>query len=119
MYVLRYQEELRNAADYYGDLKAPPVEKKQLAMAQQLIDSYSEDFAPAAFKDDFEAALREFVEAKLGKRELPKLKPAAKPGKVIDLMDALKRSLAERKSGTSEHAAHGDGKSRPRRRKAA
>src|ERR1700733_8219153 len=117
MYLLRYEEELRDAAGYYKDLKKPTVDKKQLAMAQELIKSYSEEFAPAAFKDDFEAALREFVKAKLGNKPLPKRPPEAKPGKVIDLMDALKKSLAQRKSGHAEHAASGHAKGR--RRKAA
>ncbi|MGA9718819.1 MAG: Ku protein [Acidobacteriaceae bacterium] len=111
MYLLRYEEELRNPAKYYGDQKKPSIDKRQLAMAQQLIESYSEPFDPSAFKDDFEAALREFVEAKLKHKPLPKRSPEAKPGKVIDLMDALKRSLAERKT---EHPA-----AKTRRRKAA
>ena len=116
MYLLRYEEELRDPADYYKDFKKPAVDKKQLAMAEQLIQSYSEKFEPAAFKDDFEAALREFVQAKLANKPLPKRSPEAKPGKVIDLMDALKRSLAERKNG---HAAAGHAKSKTRRNKAA
>jgi DNA end-binding protein Ku len=116
MYLLRYEEELRDAAAYYKDFKKPSIDKKQLAMAQELIKSYSEPFEPAAFKDDFEAALREFVEAKLENKPLPKRHPEAKPGKVIDLMDALKRSLAERKS---EHAASGHARASARRRKAA
>jgi DNA end-binding protein Ku len=116
MYLLRYEDELRDPAAYYKDFKPPTVDKKQLAMAEQLIESYSEAFNPAAFKDDFEAALREFVEAKLGDKPLPKRHPEAKPGKVIDLMDALKRSLAERKTG---HAAAEHAKSKTRRRKAA
>jgi DNA end-binding protein Ku len=117
MYLLRYEEELRDAAGYYKDLKKPTVDRKQLAMAQELIKSYSEEFAPDAFKDDFEAALREFVKAKLGNKPLPKRPPEAKPGKVIDLMDALKKSLAQRKSGHAEHGASGHTKGR--RRKAA
>lgn len=111
MYLLRYEEELREPAKYYGDQKKPSIDKRQLAMAQQLIESYSEDFNPSAFKDDFEAALREFVESKLKHKPLTKRPPEAKPGKVIDLMDALKRSIAERKG---EQPA-----SRTRRRKAA
>jgi DNA end-binding protein Ku len=116
MYVLRYEEELRDAADYYKDIKKPTIDKKQLGMAEELIKSYSEPFKPAAFKDDFEAELREFVQAKLANKPLPKRPMEAKPGKVIDLMDALKRSLAERKTG---HAAVEQTKSRTRRRKAA
>jgi DNA end-binding protein Ku len=115
MYLLRYQDELRGHAAYYGDLKKPAIDRKQLAMAQQLIESYSEAFNPSAFKDDFESALREFVDAKLGKREMPKRPAEVKPGKVIDLMDALKRSLAERKTGRAADQS----KSKTRRRKAA
>src|ERR1700751_2632437 len=115
MYLLHYENELRDPAAYYGDLKKPSIDKKQLAMAQQLIESYSGPFNPSAFKDDFETALREFVDAKLGKQEMPKRPAEAKPGKVIDLMDALKRSLAERKTG---HAAD-QSKSKTRRRRAA
>lgn len=111
LYLLRYEEELRDPAEYYGDQKKPSVDKRQLAMAQQLIESYSEAFDPSAFKDDFEAALREFVEAKLKHKPLPKRPAEAKPGKVIDLMDALKRSLAKQKG---EHPA-----AKTRRRKAA
>ena len=119
MYVLRYQEELRDPASYYEERTLPAVDKKQLALAQQLIESYSEPFDPASFKDNYEAALREFVEAKLGKRKLPRLAPAVKPGKVIDLMDALKRSLAQRKSTPSAPGTGESGKSKPRRHKAA
>ncbi len=119
MYILRYEEELRDPESYYKDRKAPPADKKQLELAQQLIDSYSEDFDPSAFKDDFELALHEFVEAKLGKRAMPKHSPAAKPGKVIDLMDALKRSLANRKSGRTEHTTSKAARTKGRRRKAA
>ena len=59
------------------------------------------------------------MEAKLEHKPLPKRHPEAKPGKVIDLMDALKRSLAERKSGDAEHGSAEHAKSRTRRRKAA
>ena len=119
MYLLRYEEELRDPAAYYGDLKKPSIDKKQLAMAQQLIESYSQSFDPAAFKDDFEAALREFVQAKLDNKPLPKRPSEEKPGKVIDLMDALKRSLAAQKSGHAAHAAGEHAKAKTRRRKAA
>jgi DNA end-binding protein Ku len=118
MYLLRYEEELRDPTAYYGDLKKPTIDKKQLAMAQQLIESYSESFDAAAFRDDFEAALREFVQAKLGNKPLPKRHPEAKPGKVIDLMDALKRSLAAQKSGHAAHAGGGQAKSKSRRKAA-
>jgi DNA end-binding protein Ku len=105
MYLLRYQSELRESAEYYEGRKAPEIDSKQLALAEQLIESYSEPFNPAAFKDDYERALREFVEAKLNNRPLPSPEPEHKPGKVIDLMEALKRSLEQRKDGEKKPAA--------------
>jgi DNA end-binding protein Ku len=120
LYLLRYEEELRKPAEIYKDVEFPPVDKKQLSLAQQLIDSYSEEFNPSEFKDDYENALREFVEAKLHHRPLPKAPAEPKPGKVIDLMDALKRSLANQKKPQARDtgAAHAT-KSRARRHKAA
>lgn len=105
MYLLRYQSELREPAEYYEGRKAPEIDKKQLALAAQLIESYSEPFNPAAFKDDYESALREFVEAKLGNKPLPSPEPEHKPGKVIDLMEALKRSLEQRQAGAAKKPA--------------
>lgn len=125
MYLLRYQEELRAADAYYKDLEVPDVDKKQLALAQQLIDSYSEEFRASEFKDDYEAALREFVDAKLHHRPLPKSPAAPRAAKVVDLMDALKRSLANRKPPQAEHrtaahtSSHTATKPRTRRHKAA
>ncbi len=115
LYLLRYQQELRPAADYYGDLETPSVDKRQLGLAQQLIESYSEDFQPTEFKDDYENALREFVEAKLHNRPLPKAPAEPRPGKVIDLMDALKKSLEQKKNAPP--AAHDDHPSHPRTRR--
>jgi DNA end-binding protein Ku len=115
LYLLRYQSELREPSEYYGGLKKPAVDRRQLAMARQLIESYSGPFEPAAFYDDFETALREFVEARLHHRPLPKQAAQPRPGKVIDLMDALKRSLASRKP---ERPAAGR-RPKARRRKAA
>jgi DNA end-binding protein Ku len=121
LYLLRYQEELRKPAEVYKDVEFPSIDKKQLSLAQQLIDSYSEEFKPAAFKDDYENALHEFVDARLHNRPLPKAPSEPKPGKVIDLMDALKRSLAsQKKADHADHEpAHAAAKSRARRHKAA
>lgn len=115
LYLLRYSTELRDPEDSYRGLRKPALDKNQLAMARQLIDSYSDSFDPAAFHDDFETALREFVDARLHHRALPRGEARPKPGKVIDLMDALKRSLAERQSGAPTTRP----RPRSRRRKAA
>lgn len=93
-YTLRYAEELRDATKYVGDEKKIKVETDQLELAEQLIKRKTARFDPTAFKDEYEAALRELVEAKLEHKPIPKDEGPAKPrGKVINLMDALRSSL--------------------------
>jgi len=93
-YTLRYAEELRDAKTYFGSIENHAVDKKQMALANELIRAQSAPFHLEDFKDDYEAALRELIEAKRKEKPLPlaEEKPRAK---VINLMDALKRSVNE------------------------
>ncbi len=93
-YTLRYAEELRDAKDYFSGIPEHTIDKKQLALASDLIRANSAPFHLDEFKDDYEAALRELIKAKRGKKPLPiaEEKPRAN---VISLMDALKRSVSE------------------------
>lgn len=107
-YLLRYGEELRSGKEYFseGDLGKAKIDKKQLAMASQLIEAYTQPFNLDAFKDDYEAALRELVEAKKQHAPLPIETETPKPGKVINLMDALRESVSKAKRPVaSEHPA--------------
>jgi DNA end-binding protein Ku len=96
-YTLRYGEELRNSADYDSGPAKPEVDKKQLAMATELIRAYSSPLKLDAFKDDYEEALRQLIEAKLKNMPLPLDEEKPKRAKVTDLMDALRRSVTEAK----------------------
>ena len=104
LYLMRYEEELRDPDDYYSGITEDKVDAKQVALAKQLIDSYRAPFDPSEFKDDYEESLRALVEAKLQHKKPPA--PAKEPrrAKVIDLMDALKKSVAAKeKSATQEN----------------
>ncbi|MBB6143999.1 DNA end-binding protein Ku [Silvibacterium bohemicum] len=92
-YTLRYGSELRKTEEYFGSIKAQTVDARQLTMANELIEHYTQPFDIDAFKDDYEDALRKLVEAKVNKQPLPLEEKAPKHAKVIDLMDALKASL--------------------------
>jgi DNA end-binding protein Ku len=97
-YMLRYSEELRKSEDYFSDIKnVEKVDKKQLAMATQLIEAYSHPFNLDAFKDDYEAALHELIEAKRKNLPLPEEEEAPTPTKVVNLMDALRESVSKAK----------------------
>jgi DNA end-binding protein Ku len=113
-YTLRYQEELRDSREYFSETpseRSLHIDKKQLAMATQLIESYSQPFNLDAFKDDYEAALRELIEAKQKNAPLPVEEKGAKPTKVINLMDALRQSVSKAKRPVASE--------RPRERHAA
>ena len=92
-YTMRYAEELRNPAEYFGEIKKVAVDEDQLSLAKELIKRKAAKFAPEKFKDEYEAALRELVKAKIAHKPIPRDEAAPKSAKVINLMDALRKSV--------------------------
>jgi DNA end-binding protein Ku len=93
-YTMRYQEELRKPAEYFGDIKKVAIDKDSLELAETLIKKRTAKFDPSKFTDGYEAALKELVEAKIKHAPIPKdevVEP--KRGQVINLMDALRKSV--------------------------
>lgn len=108
-YSLRYAEELRNAKDYFGDITEKKIDKKQLELANQLIRSQSAPLQLKDYKDDYEAALRELINAKRRDKPFPVNEEKSKR-KVLSLMDALKRSVDEtQKKPVPSHRAAKNG----------
>ena len=91
--ALRYPDEIRKPEDYFRSIAADSVDDDQLAIMQQIIARKSREFDPGRFVDRYQAALREMIDEKLEGR-LPQKEPERRPAQVINLMDALKRSLA-------------------------
>ena len=93
-YTMRYQEELRDPAEYFKDIKKVAVNADSLELAMELIKRKTAKFEPEKFKDQYEAAVRELVEAKIKHLPVPKEEEAAPTrGQVINLMDALRKSV--------------------------
>jgi len=116
-YLLRYGEELRDSKEYFSQIPAASeksIDKKQLAMATQLIEAYSRPFDLDAYKDDYEAALRELIEAKRKNAPLPLEEKTAKPAKVINLMDALRESVSKTKKPVASER-RGSAKAEPKK----
>ena len=86
------------------DVAARPQE---LAMAESLIESMAGDFDPSQYTDEYRRALQEVIEAKIAGREVVEPEPAAAPagGEVIDLMAALRQSVAAAKQARGEEPA--------------
>jgi DNA end-binding protein Ku len=95
LYTLRFATELRNPRDYAVDTGTNKADAAQLGLAKQLIDAYTQPFEVSKFKDHYEEALRELVEAKMKNLPAPEPEVEKKPSKVVDLMEALRKSLAQ------------------------
>ncbi|MCI0717675.1 MAG: Ku protein, partial [Acidobacteria bacterium] len=102
--TLHYAEEVRNAASYFEDIKTAEVQKAQLALAEQLVNSLASSFDQSKFKDRYQESLLEVIKSKVAGSE-PVIAQKAEMGKVINLMDALKQSLAQSMSQKKPPAA--------------
>lgn len=104
-YTMRYQEELRQPAEYFASIPKVEIEEDQLELAEQLIKKKTAHFDPTRYKDGYEVALRELVDAKVNHQPIPQDEPQPKRAKVVNLMDALRSSLQTRTNETDEEAA--------------
>jgi DNA end-binding protein Ku len=115
-------ETLFLAADVYSQaeieeaVEETSVKKPELALAQQVIESLSGDFDPSELQSDYRRDLRALLEAKLAGEEITAPEPVAETP-VLDLMEALRRSVEETKS--AKQAANGAAKSKAAPKKAA
>ena len=95
-FTLRFANELRNGADYFRDIKATTINEDSLELAEALIAKRSAKFDLSKFQDGYETAVRELVDAKVKHLPLPlEEAPAPRPSNVINLMDALRKSIGE------------------------
>jgi DNA end-binding protein Ku len=112
-YTLRFAAELRSAREYFAGIKTPEINKESLDLARELIRRKSAKFEPEKFTDQYEAALRELIEAKMKHLPLPTEKKTPQHGKVVNLMDALRQSVGGttgKKPPARETSAHRAGK---------
>lgn len=95
-YTLRYQSELRNQQDYFRDIKATAIDSSALQLAETLIERMSSRLDMSKFQDGYELALKALVDAKVNNLPIPaEEQPKPQTGKVINLMDALRKSVGE------------------------
>jgi len=97
--TLYYPDEIR--ADRGMDLSGVKVSDRELEMAFTLIDIFRKPFDPSEYQDHYREALAELIEAKLEGKQVVTA-PAARETRVLDLADALKRSVEEAKKGAAK-----------------
>lgn len=94
IHTMYFQNEVREVEGYGRKPKELHVKPQEIKLAEQLIESLSEDFKPEKYHDTFQQQLRALVESKQkGKPFTEKHVPGR--AKVIDIMHALKESLRE------------------------
>ena len=93
--TMYWPDEIREA-DFGGVDVSMKVRPNELDMAQTLIDNLSADWDPGEFKDEYREAMLRIVEAKINGEEIEVVE-AEPTAKVVDLMEALKASVAAAK----------------------
>ena len=90
-------EDVHSQAEISEAVEETKVKKPELALARQIIDSLAGDFEPDALVSEYRRDLRALLEAKMRGEEIVTPEPAEEPAPVIDLMAALKASVAAAK----------------------
>ena len=124
--TMRYADEIRPVAE----LKLPEdrlekigVSKRELEMAERLVEDMSEDWAPEQYHDTYRKDLMARIEAKIDKGQTHEVTeaeegaPAPTGGEVVDLMAMLKRSLEVKRPARGRPAAEKDEPKAPARRR--
>ena len=101
-YTLRYSNELRNEQDYFRDLKAVEINEESLELAEALIAKKSTKLDLSKFEDGYEVAVKQLIDAKVNNLPVPKDEVAEPRGKVVNLMDALRKSLSGDDGGSGK-----------------
>ena len=101
LHTMFYTNEIREVAEYGRTDSAAQPKDAEKKLATQLIESLAAPFEPDKYKDNYMESMKNMIEAKREGHEIaevahPKLAP------VIDLMDALKKSIAEKQPGAKK-----------------
>lgn len=107
--TLRWADEIRDA-DFKGVNSRAKISDKELEMSKQLVESYSEEFTPEEFEDDYQVELRKLIDAKIESGDTVDLEETFAEdedddedtgGDVVDLMAALRSSVERSRSSKS------------------
>jgi len=98
--LLRYPYEVRDENEYFDDIQSPKLSKDMMDLAQHIVKTKTGHFKPEKFEDHYEVALKELVEKKMKGIKIEAPRDRGEPTKVINLMDALRRSVRSQQQQT-------------------
>lgn len=112
LHTMYYQNEIAKV-EGYGRTYPEKLKPQEVNLADQLVEDLAAPFKPEVYKDNFQERLNQLIEAKLKGKSI---EPTAKkrPAAVIDMMEALKKSLS--KSHAAQHKAASVATPRQRRK---
>ena len=123
--MLLYPYEIRSDEAVFEEIPEVTLPPEMLGLAEHIIDKMTGEFEPDKFEDRYENAMIELIRSKQAGQPAPKEKTASRPANVVNLMDALRRSVEDRggkgaaKGAVSKKPAQAEGPVKRRAKKAA
>jgi len=118
METLFFADDVRSKSEIEEAVEATEVKKAELALAGQVIESLVGEWDAAEFENEYRRDLKAMLEAKLAGQEITRPEPAPETP-VVDLMEALRRSVEDVQGRRSAGGGGKKTKSAPARRKTA
>jgi DNA end-binding protein Ku len=114
---LLYPYEIRGEDAVFEDIPDMKLPDQMIGLAEDIIDRMSGKFEPETFEDRYENVMIELIRSKQAGLPAPKEKAPAKPANVVNLMDALRRSIEDTGGGKVKPAKSAAKKAEPAARK--
>jgi len=120
--TLHYPYEIRGEDAVFEEIPDLKLPEQMVGLAEEIIDRMSGEFEPDKFEDRYENAMIELIRSKQAGLPAPKERPAARPANVVNLMDALRRSIetgpGKEKPAKAAPAKKAEAPARPKRKAA-
>jgi DNA end-binding protein Ku len=118
--TLRYPYEVRQEDEYFDEIPDEKIPKDMLELASHIVETKAGHFEPKKFEDQYEDALKELIRKKQSGQPIERPE-RREPAKVINLMDALRRSVEASRESPKRQAAsvkpRGGQSERPKKKK--
>src|SRR6476661_2386299 len=116
--TLHYAYEIRSDESVFEEIPDMKLPDQMVGLAETIIDKMSGEFQPEKFEDRYENAMIELIRSKQAGLPAPTEKHAARPANVVNLMDALRRSIegGEAKTKAKAPVKKAEASARPKRK---
>ena len=113
LHTMYYRDEIRQVEEFRTDRSL--VKDKELDLAVTLVKSLEAQFEPEKYKDEYRENLKAMIKAKVEGKEVVETAPTVHKAPVIDILEALKMSLAQAKKPVTSAAADTSEKRKPKK----